>query len=78
MLCRRSVVGTNEMPYLQLGFSFGYGHLHERQVEASASFFASPKKLKGKEEYLNLNEIYKFTNSQIYKLPHFRIDICAV
>jgi hypothetical protein len=44
----RSEVGTNEMPYLQLGFSFGSGHLHERQVEAAKSSFASPKKQRAK------------------------------
>jgi hypothetical protein len=61
MLGWRSEVGTNEMPYRQLGFSFWQVHLRERQVEASASFSASPKKLKGKKDYLNPDEIYKFT-----------------
>jgi hypothetical protein len=57
-------VGTNEMPYLQLGVSFWAGHLHERQVEAAKSFYASPKKLRAKRAILTLT---KFTNSQIYQ-----------
>jgi hypothetical protein len=64
MLGCRGEVGTNEMPYLQLGVSFWQVHLRRQQVEAAWSFSASPKKSGGENGYLNPHEIYKFTNSQ--------------
>jgi hypothetical protein len=48
MLVLRGEVGTNEMPYLQLGVSFWQVHLRGRQVEAAWSFSASPKNVEAK------------------------------
>jgi hypothetical protein len=48
MLGCRGEVGTNEMPYLQLGVSFWQVHLRRRQVEAAWSFSASPKNMETK------------------------------
>jgi len=53
---------------LQLGVSFWQVHLRGRQVEAAWSFSASPEERGGENGYLNPHEIYKFTNSPIYKI----------